>query len=173
MSIQYPIGTYEEGSEPTQQQLDEWVNELSQIPERINNAVKKVASRDLETPVREGAWTVKQLVHHIADASMNSYIHFKLALTEDNPTIKPYDESRWTEMADEAQHELSDSLQLLQAVTSRWIKLLQSLTQDQFHQTFVHPSGGKKRLDRYLGFCVWHSKHHTAQIRKFLEANNS
>lgn len=173
MSNQYPMGTYEEISEPTQQQVNEWINQLSQLPEQIENTVKKVANRQLETPVRDGAWTVKQLVHHIADASMNSYIHYKLALTEDNPTIKPYDEGRWAEMVDEDQHELTDSLQLLQAITNRWMKLLQTLTSDQYHNTFIHPTGGQKRLDRYLGFCVWHSEHHTAQIRNFLEANNS
>ncbi len=169
MSVQFPIGQYEPVQDVSEAHIKNWIVELQNIPNNLREILKNRAVRELEMPIREQAWTVKQLVHHIADANMNSYLHFKLALSEDNPIIKPYDEARWADMVDESQHDIQDSMLLLQSILGRWVTLLQSMSGDQWNRTFVHPVTGSKVLNQYLGFCLWHNQHHISQIKSYFE----
>jgi uncharacterized damage-inducible protein DinB len=165
MNSRYPIGTFQEQEEVTSVQIQSWIEELTSIPESLGHLVRHLSEEQLDTTYREGGWAIKQVVHHIADALMNSYIHFKLALTEDNPIIKPYDEERWAALEDEKNGNIEISLSLLQSIMERWGLLLRSMAEADFKNTFVHPVSGQKRLDKYLGFCVWHGQHHIAQIK--------
>lgn len=164
MSTAYPIGTFQAPSEVTSERFSSWKTELISLPKRLTEIVGSATDVELETAYRAGGWTAKQVVHHMADAMMNAYIHFKLALTEENPTIKPYDEHGWTDQEDERNRSIDVSIQLLQSIMGRWEALLASMDKTDFAKTFVHPLSGQKRLDQYLGFCLWHGNHHLAQI---------
>jgi uncharacterized damage-inducible protein DinB len=169
MEDRYPIGTYEEACELLNQEGKSiWLQELRQLPEELSKYLQGVSETQLLTPISEGAWNGSQLVHHIADANMNSFIHFKLAMTEDNPVIKPYYEDRWSVMADEMPGSLPHSILLLRSIIGRWIAVLESMTEEEYQRTFTHPVNGVKRLSEYLGFCMWHNRHHMAQLKKQL-----
>lgn len=170
MNRKYPIGEYQPKQPVHQEDITSWIEELKSVPAHARNLVQGRNPSELDKPIREGAWSAKQLVHHLADAAMNSYIHFKLALTEDTPTIKPYDEERWNVQADEGNHDLGDSLLLLQAICARWTTLMQAMTAEQFERAFVHPVAGERNLARYLDFCMWHIRHHIGQIEASLQA---
>ena len=127
-------------------------------------AVAGLDDRQLDTPYRPGGWTVRQVVHHYADSHANSYVRFRLALTEDAPVIKPYDEQRWAELPDAKSAPISVSLTLLSALHQRWVLLLRSLDDQTFARTFIHPELGEMRLDKTLGLYAWHCHHHVAHI---------
>lgn len=169
MDRKFPIGVYHAPETVNNEHIKEWIDELMRLPNRLIHQVNHLTNIQLNTPYRENGWTVEQVVHHIADANMHSYIHFKLALTESNPEIKPYDESTWTTGSDEKHADIKVSLSLLQAIMGRWEPLLRSMVDSDFDRTFVHPQVGQKRLDQYLGFCVWHAEHHLAQIHSALD----
>ena len=118
----------------------------------------------LDTPYREGGWTVRQVVHHVPDSHMNAYVRWKLALTEDQPTIKPYEEARWAELADTKSTPIDVSLALLDSLHDRWVRLLRSVKDSDFARTFRHPDHGVRTLDWMLLLYQWHGKHHTAHI---------
>ena len=132
-------------------------------------AVAGLTPEQLDTPYRPGGWTVRQVVHHVPDSHINSYVRFKLALTEEEPTIKPYDEARWAKLADTATTPVEVSLTLLDSLHSRWVPLLQSLTEADFARQFRHPELGMVRLDRNLALYAWHGKHHVAHITSLRE----
>lgn len=165
MDRRYPIGQYERPQTIDDEQLRKWTEELEGIPAEVKKSLEETADAVLDTPYRENGWTRRQVAHHIADACMHSYIHFKLALTEDNPNIKPYEEDPWVKMADESGSMLDVSMNLLESIIARWTEMLRSMEASEFGRTFVHPVNGMRRLDDYLGFCVWHCRHHLAQIR--------
>jgi uncharacterized damage-inducible protein DinB len=126
--------------------------------------VEGLSEEQLNTPYRPGGWTVRQVVHHLPDSHMNSYVRFKLALTEDAPTIKPYDEALWANLADSSTTPLETSLALLDALHVRWVRLLKSMTDADFMREFRHPESGLIRLDQNLALYAWHGKHHVAHI---------
>ena len=134
------------------------------LPERLAEAVAGLTDAQLDTPYRTGGWTVRQVVHHVADSHMNAYIRFRLALTEDWPTIKPYEEAEWAELEDARTLPVERSLELLRALHFRWVVLLNSLTTEQFERGYVHPAGGRPDLGQVLALYDWHSRHHTAHI---------
>jgi uncharacterized damage-inducible protein DinB len=126
--------------------------------------VKGLTDEQLDTPYRSGGWTVRQVVHHVPDSHLNSYVRFKLALTEDNPTIKPYEEGRWAELSDSNSTPVEVSLTLLESLHDRWVRLLRSLTPEQWKRTFRHPELGEMTLEKTLALYAWHGKHHVAHI---------
>jgi len=140
------------------------IDTLRRLPERLTDAAADLDDNQLDTPYRDGGWTVRQLIHHVADSHANAYIRMKLALTEDWPTIKPYDQAAWAELVDSRTLPISTSLSLLTALHSRWIVLLESLSEDDFDRGYVHPEHGRQNLAHVLANYDWHSRHHTAHV---------
>lgn len=165
----YPIGQYE--PKPYAAAVrDEWLADIKFLPQAIEHAIQNLDEAQIQTPYREGGWTVHQLVHHVADSHINAYCRFKLGLTEENPTIKPYDEALWAGTADVATQPINVSITLLHALHSRWHQLLQSLTEEDFQRTVFHPEQQKQLTLWYLlGSYAWHSRHHTAHITTLRE----
>ena len=145
------------------------INTVSELPLRLASAVEGLTDVQLDTPYRDGGWTLRQTVHHVADSHINSLCRFKLALTEDDgPTIRPYHEDRWAELAD-SQMPVDVSLKIIDGVHSRWTALLESMTDEDFKREFVHPETGTWTLENVLALYAWHSQHHTAHITSLRE----
>ena len=171
MDPRYPIGKYE--PKPfSQQQKEQWLNDLKFLPADLEMAVTNLDEFQLDTPYREGGWTVKQLVHHVADSHANAYIRFKLGLTEDNPPVKPYEEKEWALLNDVQTVPINVSLTWLHAMHQRWVATIQDLTDEQWERTVLHPQHNEISLWFLLGMYAWHGKHHTAHITKLREQNN-
>ena len=170
--LRYPIGKYEP-SLFSEKQLQEWLIDIKFLPQHLENSVLNLDEVQLNTPYRPAGWTVKQLVHHVADSHMNAYIRFKLGLTEDNPTIKPYEEAKWAEMSDTKNLPINISLTLMHALHSRWMEVLLSIKDEEWNRTVVHPEHGRQMTLWYLmGMYAWHSRHHTAHITSLREQKN-
>jgi len=148
----------------------EAIRNISTVPEKIRAAVKGLNDTQLETPYRDGGWTVRQVVHHVPDSHMNAYIRFRLTLTEKEPTIKPYEESAWAKLEDAAHAPVEVSLRLLESLHERWVRLLHSVKTEEFARTLVHPDFGLKTMDWLLFLYSWHGKHHTAHITELRKA---
>lgn len=163
--LKYPIGKYHE--QPfSEKQLREWLLDIETLPMHIEHAVLNMHEFQLQTPYRPGGWTVHQVVHHVADSHMNAYIRFKLGLTEDNPTIKPYEEKLWAEMADTKNLPINISITLLFAVHRRWVEVLNNIKEEEWSRTVFHPEHQKTMTLWYLlGMYAWHGKHHVGHIR--------
>ena len=160
----FPIGKYEQQPFSTKQK-DEWIRDIKFLPHALENAVLNLDEVQLNTPYRDGGWSSKQVVHHVADSHMNAYIRFKLGLTEDNPTIKPYEQEPWSELADTRNLPINISLTLLHALHTRWVEILNNMKDEDFNRTVVHPEYQKTMTLWYLlGMYAWHSRHHTAHI---------
>ena len=164
--LSYPIGDFAWPSGAiTAEQRAGWIAEIAELPAKFRGAVQGLTEPQFDTPYRPGGWTVRQVVHHVPDSHLNAYIRFKLALTEDNPTITPYQEARWAELPDTAGTLIGVSLVMLEALHRRWINLLRSLSEEQWHRTYFHPDHKKAlRIDAVLAMYAWHGKHHTAHI---------
>ncbi|MDB5272915.1 MAG: hypothetical protein JWO58_1282 [Chitinophagaceae bacterium] len=161
----FPIGEFHAPAILTSDLLNGYIHDISSFPLRLKEAVAGLSDQQLDTPYRPDGWTIRQVVHHCADSHMNSLIRFKLALTEDQPTIKPYYEERWAELADSKKLDISPSLLLLEGLHRRWTVLLNALTKEELSRTFVHPEHGKIfRLDENIGVYAWHCNHHLAHI---------
>lgn len=160
----YPIGKFE--AQPYSDELrKEWLIDIQYLPQHLENAILNLDEAQLDTPYREGGWTVRQLVHHVADSHMNAYIRFKLRLTEDSLTIRPYDENAWAQMADTKNLPVNISITLLHALHARWYEVLRNMTREDFEKTAFHPEHKKEfSLWQLLGIYAWHSRHHTAHI---------
>jgi hypothetical protein len=164
VELRYPIGRYQAPELISEDQRNAWIAELSSLPENVKQAVAGLNEAQLDTPYRPGGWSVRQVVHHLPDSHINSYVRFRLALTEPSPLIKSYEEAAWAELADARTGPPALSLSLLAALHQRWVALLKTLTEDEFARTFRHPELGEVRLDWTLGLYAWHSRHHVAQI---------
>lgn len=165
----YPIGRYE--TKPySEEQRKQWIADIEFLPNAIEAALTNLDQSQLDTPYREEGWTVQQLVHHVADSHMNAYIRFKLGLTEDNPTIKPYEEQLWVVLADTAATPVNVSVTLLYALHNRWTALLKTLQEADYNRSVVHPEHGREMSLWYLlGMYAWHSRHHTSHITHLRE----
>jgi uncharacterized damage-inducible protein DinB len=163
----YPIGQLDLPETITKGQIEQWIEEIKMLPQRLRFVLESSNERDLTSTYRDGGWTVNQLVHHLADSHMNSFIRFKLGLTEDIPTVKPYDENAWAELPD-AHLPIEVSLNIIGGVHYRWSVLLESMTEEQWMRTFNHPENGLTRLDHCLAHYAWHSNHHLAHIKTAL-----
>jgi hypothetical protein len=167
VDLRYPIGRF---VRPTTA-LDEaarasLIDDLERLPLAIRDAVRGMSEADLALPYRPGGWTVRQVVHHVPDSHMNAYIRYKLAVTEEVPTIKPYAEDRWAELPDGRVAPIEGSLTLLDALHVRWVRFLRQLSPEEFAREYRHPDMGVVRLDTALALYSWHGKHHTAHIHQ-------
>ena len=142
---------------------------LAALPENMRSAVSGLDDTQLDTPYREGGWTVRQVVHHVADSHAQAYARLRLALTEDWPTVTPYDQAAWAELHDAKTAPVSLSLDLLQALHARWVMLVQSLTPEEWERGYVHPQSGKHTVKQMVAVYDWHSRHHLAQIEAMRE----
>jgi len=161
--LRYPVGKFRRAEANTTDHAAA-IATLAALPEKLRAAVRGLSAAQLDTPYREGGWTVRQLVHHLADSHMNSYVRMRLALTEDWPTIKPYDEKLWADLPDARTAAIDDSLQLIAGMHARWVVLLRSLTEDQWQRGYVHPENGRQSLAEAAALYDWHSRHHVAHI---------
>jgi len=161
--LRYPIGRFSPPASSMPEVRAAHIQTLRLLPARLRAAVDGLSDAQLDTPYREGGWTVRQVVHHVFDSHANSYMRFKLALTEEWPTIKPYDEAAWAELAD-SRMPIEVSLTLIEALHGRWVGLLESLSDEDFQKGFEHPERGRQNLAKVLALYDWHSRHHTAHI---------
>jgi uncharacterized damage-inducible protein DinB len=162
--LRYPIGRFNPPGSSLPGVRAAHIHTLKMLPGRLRTAVAGLSDAQLDTPYREGGWTVRQVVHHVADSHTNSYVRFKLALTEDWPTIKPYDEAAWANLADSRWLPVEVSLAMIEGLHTRWVGLLDSLSDADFQKGFEHPEMGRQNLAKVLALYDWHSRHHTAHI---------
>lgn len=161
----YPIGKFENPAVITHESRHEWITSIAILPRQLHEIVRGMSEKELESTYRPGGWTIRQIVHHIADSHINCYCRFRLALTEDNPVIKGYDEAAWAELPDVKQEPVEVSLQLLSSLHTRWVALLKSMDDAAFERSFVHPDMGKRSLNETTALYAWHGLHHLAHIR--------
>jgi uncharacterized damage-inducible protein DinB len=161
--LRYPIGKFQPTA-PTEENRKQFLSQIEEAPKRLRAAVAGLSLDQLNTPYRDGGWTVQQVVHHLADSHMNAYTRFKLALTEDEPTIKPYNETRWAELSDSRTTPVETSLSLMDALHERWVNLLRGMGPADFGRRMKHPERGAMSLDDTLALYAWHGRHHVAHI---------
>ncbi len=168
--LKYPIGKYNRPEVITGADINKWIDEIATLPEQLCKTVDGLSEQRLATPYREGGWTVRQVLHHVPDSHLQAYVRFKLALTEEAPTIKPYREDRWAMLPDSEATPVDVSLTILEALHKRWVFLLKSMSMSDFKRTFYHPEHQKEfALDGILGMYAWHGKHHLAHIQNLKE----
>ena len=160
----YPIGKFKFEGPFSDAERTTCINAITNAPAAMRAAVSGLSPEQLDTPYRDGGWTVRQVVHHVPDSHMNAYVRYKLALTEDEPTIKPYAEDRWAELADTRETPIEVSLALLENLHTRWVRLLRSLKPEEWKRQFRHPELGLVSLEKNLALYAWHGKHHVAHV---------
>jgi uncharacterized damage-inducible protein DinB len=166
----YPVGKLQIDTDVTDDKRRTWIRQIAATPGALRDAISGLTDAQLDTPYREGGWTVRQVLHHVPDSHMNAYVRFKLALTENNPTIRPYDEAAWANVADTARTDPAISLALLDALHRRWVILLESLQPADFARPLTHPENGPMTLDRLLQVYAWHGRHHVAHVTELRKA---
>lgn len=169
--LRYPIGKFAVEGSVSEQQRKTFINEIEEAPAKLRSALKGFTAEQLDTPYRPGGWTVRQVVHHVPDSHMNSYMRFKLALTENEPTITPYYEDRWAELEEARTAPTEISLALLEALHERWVLVLRNMKSEQWSRTFRHPDLGLMTLEKNLALYAWHGRHHVAHITALRERN--
>ena len=162
--LRFPVGKFSYEASPSEGQKQQLIADIAQTPASLRKAVQGLSEAQLDTPYRPEGWTVRQVVHHVPDSHLNSYVRFKLALTEDEPTIKPYEEGRWAELPDSKATPIEVSLTLVDSLHDRWVRLLRALTPEQWKRSFRHPELGSMTLEKTLALYAWHGKHHVAHI---------
>jgi hypothetical protein len=163
--LRYPIGPFRYEGETDQGRREQWIGEIAAAPANLRAAVAGLSPQQLDTPYRNQGWTVRQVVHHLPDSHLNAYTRIKLALTEDEPTIRPYEEARWAELPDARNGAVELSLTLLDALHQRWVLLLRNLKPDDFRRRFRHPEHGRVfELNEVVAMYAWHGRHHVAHI---------
>ncbi|MGD0696738.1 MAG: YfiT family bacillithiol transferase [Terriglobia bacterium] len=170
MDPRYPVGKFVWPQEVTADDRRRMIAEIAEAPAKLRAAVAGRTDGQLDTPYRDGGWTVRQVVHHLPDSHLNAYIRFKLALTEQEPTIKPYEQQLWAELPDSKTAPIDMSLDLLESLHRRWVLMLRAMTPADFARTLRHPELGVVRLDRYLASYAWHGRHHVAHITELRKA---
>ncbi|GAB4246912.1 MAG: bacillithiol transferase BstA [Ekhidna sp.] len=172
-TLRYPVGKYQP-VEITNELFETWIDTIEQFPSQLKEQVSSLSFVELDLPYRPGGWTVKQVVHHLADSHINSFIRFKLVMTEDKPAIKPYQEAKWAELPDANNEDIVDSLSILEGLHKRWTTLLKNLTPEDKKRTFIHPEYNKElTLEWMLGLYDWHCRHHLAHINQAIEKNGA
>lgn len=166
----YPIGRFSLEGEVTAARRQEWIEQIARAPAALRAVVAGLTAEQMETPYRPDGWTVRQVVHHVPDSHLNGYVRFKLTLTEDEPTIKPYEQSRWAELADVRTVEPEVSLVLLESLHERWVPLLRSMGPADYGRTYRHPEMDRPAtLEETLALYAWHGRHHVAHIASLRE----
>lgn len=171
MDPRYPIGKFEMPAQVTPALRQDAIQKIADTPAKIRAAVAGLSQSQLDTPYREGGWTVRQVVHHVPDSHMNAYVRLKLALTEDTPTIKPYAEDKWARLADTASAPIATSLALLETLHERFVIVLRSLSDSDFSRKLIHPDHGERDLNWLVFLYAWHGLHHTAHITELRKKN--
>lgn len=167
--MQYPVGQFKSPVSYTTEDIRKWTATIRELPGKLRQAIITLNEKQLDTPYRTGGWTLRQVVHHVADSHMNCITRFKLALTEGNPTIKPYEEADWALLPD-YRLPVEPSLKMLEGIHLRWVALLEGLTEEQWNRTFVHPASGETmQLKKALALYAWHSKHHLAHVTEAIK----
>jgi len=169
--LRYPVGKFHWTGELSESGRAKLIAQIAEAPERLRAAVKGLTAEQLDTHYRPAGWTVRQVVHHVPDSHLNSYVRFKLALTEDQPAIKTYEQGLWANLADSKTTPVETSLVLLEALHARWVNLLRSMTAADFARTLNHPEHGPVSLDYMLALYAWHGRHHVAHITSLRERN--
>jgi hypothetical protein len=166
MSIdnRFPVGKFIYDGPPSEPQRNKFIDEIAQTPAALRAAVTGLSPQQIETPYRDGGWTVRQVIHHVPESHMNAYIRFKLALTEDEPTIKPYEQQLWAELGDVPSTPIEVSLALMDPLHDRWVRLLRLLKPEDWKRNFRHPELGIVSLEKNLALYAWHGRHHVAHI---------
>ena len=162
--LRYPTGKFVPPAQPTNESRQQAIETIAETPKRLRDAVQGLDEDQLDTPYREGGWTLRQVVHHVPDSHLNAYIRLKLALTEPAPVIKPYDEAAWANLTDTTAVPIDVSLNLLEALHRRWVALLRAMRDEDFRREYVHPETGRHALDHLLALYAWHGPHHVAHI---------
>jgi hypothetical protein len=172
--LRYPVGQYTVPDPVTSEQLNDWICEIEHLPAHLRQAIAGLTDEQLDTPYRPQGWSVRQVVHHLADSHLNSQVRFRLALTEANPLIKPYNEAAWAELPDARTSSVDGSLSLLTGLHRRWALLLRSLSDADWKKTFRHPEyeGRDLSLEWAAGLYAWHCRHHLAHITGLRERNH-
>lgn len=160
----YPVGKHEKPNDVSAAAREGWLRQVEEAPSRMRAAVAGLTPEQLETPYRPGGWTVRQVAHHLPDSHLNAYVRFRLALTEDAPVIKTYEEHLWAELTDARTAPVDLSLALLDAVHARWVLLLRSLTEEQWKRPYRHPQSGDTPLGNALAMYAWHGRHHVGHV---------
>ena len=169
MDLRYPVGPFAFEGTLTADERKKLINQIAETPERMRAAVAGLSETQLDTPYRPEGWTVRQVVHHVPDSHLNSYMRFKLALTEDHPTIRAYDENLWANLDDARTAPIDISLDLLESLHRRWVLFLRSFKTEDFARTFNHPDLGTVSVDKNLALYAWHGRHHVAHITSLRE----
>jgi hypothetical protein len=169
--LRYPIGKFHFDGPSTEAQRHKLMDDIAAAPANLRAAVKNLSEQQLDTPYRPDGWTVRQVAHHLPDSHLNAYVRFKLALTEEEPMIKPYAEDRWAQLADTQSTPVEVSLQLLDSLHDRWVRLLRSLGTEDWKRSFRHPELGLVSLEKSLAIYAWHGRHHAAHIISLRERN--
>jgi uncharacterized damage-inducible protein DinB len=164
LDIRYPVGRFDFADPHRSEDRPVWIQQLTAAPSNLRGAVTGLSDMQLDTPYREGGWTLRQVVHHLADGHLNWYIRPKLALTEEIPTIKPFAENLWAELPDGRTGPIEPSLQIFEGVTARWVRFFESLTPEEWLREYAHPERGTLTVEDALRAMAWHSRHHTAHI---------
>jgi hypothetical protein len=167
--LRYPVGEFRFPKQVSAEELARFIEQIADTPARLRAAITGLDHAQLDTPYRPGGWTVRQVAHHVPDSHINSYVRCRLALTEDDPVIKPYDESRWAELPDARTAPVEVSLVLLENLHARWVPLLRSLSGADWKRTFRHPELGLVSLENNAALYAWHGRHHVAHITALRE----
>lgn len=169
--IRYPVGKYEKPARILKSDVSKWRKEIERLPRDLKKLVSGLDDHQLDTPYREGGWTVRQVIHHLADSHMQAYCRIKLALTEDNPTVKPYEEKLWAELSDAKTADIKFSLYILTGLHKRWALCIKAMTKDDYKKTFFHPVHGRNQtVGEIIGLYAWHCRHHLSHIRNLIKA---
>jgi uncharacterized damage-inducible protein DinB len=166
---QYPIGKFQAPANISDHERQAFIQQIAEAPAALWSAAEGLSEQQIDTPYREGGWTVRQVVHHLADSHMNAFVRFKLAMTEEQPTVKTYNQERWSQLADAKAVPIVVSLNLFDSVHKRFVTLLRSMSPADFARTMNHPEQGIVNLDRYLALYAWHGRHHVAHITSLRE----
>jgi len=164
LDLSFPTGKFKRPARLDPDARAKAIDTIAATPARLREAVRGLSDEQLETPYRPGGWTVRQVIHHVPDSHLNAYCRFKLALTEDEPTIKPYDEAMWATLPDVKAVPIETSLALLDAIHERWVAILRGMKASDFDRTLIHPESGRQSLDQVLALYAWHGPHHTAHV---------
>lgn len=167
--LRFPVGRVVLDPEVTPAKRAGWIEEVAGAPSALRDVVAGLTDAQLDTPYREGGWTVRQVVHHLPDSHLNAYIRFKWALSEDEPTIKAYDEKAWAELPEAREAPVETSLALLDSLHERWLMALRAMAPSDFERVLVHPERGRITLDVMLQIYAWHGRHHVAHVRSLRE----
>jgi hypothetical protein len=170
-SVRYPVGKYEKPDKVLKSDISRWRKEIERLPRDLKKLVAGWNNEQLDSPYRDGGWTVRQVIHHLADSHINAYCRIKWALTEDNPTVKPYEEKLWAELSDARTADIKSSLQILTGIHKRWGLAIRAMSKEDYKRTFFHPvNGSNQSIGEIIGMYAWHGRHHLAHIQNLKTA---